>query len=425
MAFTRTSTLRITAEETSEPSSFDRFPTKLGLKESRPYELVLVSAIVFLSPMNYLRMDLLYFTLSDVVAALTFFVLLAANRLTVFPFGNATTSWYLGLTLLLLGLTVGTIVNGDQTDGATVIIQYIFSFVVLPMIIMNRPREEIKLLIKVFVFSIAIVMLHGAYVITFDPSDLRFVSGNGRMYGLIERENAAGATGAVALVLCQWLFMARQISAPVFMLLLVPIAYGVLLTGSNTGFFLAGFGLVALSLSSGSFRTLLVAIVVGAVVVAVVSLWGEHFLPEIFVKRVFGAIISGDSSQVGTFDDRIVLNLEGLQIARNTLWIGLGADQYRTLSLTGNPVHNTYLLLLCEGGIISLVGLTYMLITAFFIGWMAYKRNDRLSGSLTITFVCLFALSLNGFAHVYARFWAIPLLLAIAVSVKNPRASNQ
>ncbi len=391
----------------------------------RPFELFLVSAIVFLSPMNYLRTELFYFTLSDIFTALAFVFLLATKRLMTFPFGKVSVSWYLGVSMLVLGLTIGSIVKGGASDGAIVVAQYLFSFAILPMVLVGRPRTELVFLIKVFVFSMAIVMLHGTYFAIYEPADIRFVSASGRMYGLIQRENATGAMGAFAFVMCQWLYMSRHITGIGFLTLAIPIAYGILLTGSNTGFLLTGVGVLALGLFSGSVRFLAAALGVGVIAVTVIVLWGEFFLPEIFIKRVYGAIVSGDSSQAGTFDDRIALNREALQIARDTIWVGLGADQLRVVTSVGAPVHNTYLLLLSEGGLMSLVGLVYLLITGLFLGWQAYQRNDLLAGGLTVTFVCQFALALNGFAHVYSRFWAVPLLLAIAVCVRLPKNDAQ
>ncbi len=405
----------LTAETRAERASIEIVPTT-----HRPFELFLVSAIVFLSPMNYLRTDLFYFTLGDVFTALAFVFVLATKRLMTVPFGKVSTSWYLGVSLLALGLTIGTIVKGEASAGAIVVAQYIFSFAILPMVLVGRPRAELVFLIKVFVFSMAIVMLHGTYFAVYEPTDIRFISGSGRMYGLIQRENATGAMGAFALVMAQWLYMSRHIFGIGFLMLAIPIAYGILLTGSNTGFFLAGFGVLTLGLFSGSVRLLAAAVGLGVVAVTVILLWGEFFLPEIFMKRVYGAIVSGDSSQAGSFHDRIALNRDALQIARDTIWIGLGGDQFRDVSPMGSPVHNTYLLLLSEGGLMSLAGLVFMLITGLFIGWQAYQRRDYMAGGLTVTFLFLFALTLNGFAHVYARFWVIPLFLAMSVSVSGP-----
>lgn len=375
--------------------------------------------------MNYLRIDLVYFTLSDLIAALTFVVMLINKRLAPRPFGQETSNWYTGVALFLFGLTLGSVIRGDPTTGIVALAQYTFSLVILPMIILNRPHKEIVFLIKVFVFSMVFVMLHGAYYVNFVPDDSTFISGNGRLNGLVERENAAGALGAVAFVFCQWLYISRNLSLIVFLLSAAAIAYGVLLTGSNTGFFLAGIGVLTLGLFSGSLRTFFAVIFVGGLVVLIVLQWGEYFLPEIFVRRVFGAITTGNINQAGTFEDRLSLTREALSIARDTLWIGLGVDQHRIVSVYEAPVHNTYLLSLTEGGLMSLLGLVYLIVIALFIGWRAYQLNARLSGALTLTYVTLFALSLNGFTHIYARFWAIPFLLALAISVQLPgRAGN-
>ncbi len=405
--------------EISKPSLRERSSRQTNQSRDQ-MGLALLIVVVFLSPMNYIRSDLVYFTLGDLFCILTFTYLLARGRLATQPFGKETSNWYIGVALFLVGLTLGSVVNGSPITGLNALAQYTFSWVILPMIIMSRSHLEIVLLIRVFVFSMVCVMLHGAYVVNFDPENTIFISGNGRMSGLIERENAAGVLGAVAIVFTLWLYILRYFSVTSFVVAGIVILYGILLTGSNTGFLLVCAGVLTLSLLAGSIRLVFVVVVVGSALVFFIYQWGEVFLPEVFQKRVLGAITNRDIGQAGTFEDRLLLIREALSIARESIWIGLGVDQHRVISAYGAPVHNTFILTLTEGGILSLTGLVFLMITASFIGWKALRLNARLPGALSLTYVFLFALILNGFTHVYARFWAVPLLLALAVSVRLP-----
>lgn len=398
--------------------------TQVTVTYSRPAvtvwrtDLVLISIAVFLSPMNYFRASFVYLTLGDVFSILALFTLLFGKGVPVRPFGAATWAWYSCLLLLTAGLVVGSAMNGDLLAGMVVAAQYMFSLIVVPMLLLQRTRAETILLIKVFVAGMVFVMLHGAWMIEFHPKDFRFITPSGRLASLVERENAAAALTALAITFSLWLYFTREVGRILLLLLLAPLGYGLLLTGSNTGFFLTGIGVMALVTFSGSVRIMLGMLSVLAGMIFVIMTWGELFLPDIFVKRVFGALSSGELDEAGTFSDRMFLIREAYDLTRHTIFVGLGADQYRTISAHDVPVHNTYLLLLAEGGLISLIGHVGLIITGILIGWPNFvSRSDRWCGVLTITIVLMIALVQNGLAHFYARFWAVPWCLALAASL--------
>lgn len=380
--------------------------------------MVLAVLTVFFSPINYLRADFAYLTLSDGFAMLTLVVMAVQGRIPLHPFGRGSVVWYCGVFMLVFGLLAGSAVNGNMVAGLTVSVQYCFSMLVIPILLLQRPRAEAVLLIKVFVLAMVFVMLHGAWYVEYAPKDLRFVSHNGRLTSLVERENESAGLAAVAITFSLWLYLVREIRLPVLLVLLVPLGYGLLLTGSNTGFFLAGFGILCLTLLSGALRLLAALIVVGILMLLVIYIWGEQFLPDIFVKRVLGALETGNLDEAGTFSDRMFLIHEAFGITRDTILLGLGADQYRTISAHSAPVHNTYLLLLAEGGIISLLGHFTLLTTGILTGMpVLMSKRMRWYGALTVTTIIMLALVQNGLAHFYARFWAVPCFLAISVSL--------
>lgn len=388
-------------------------------------DLVLAACAVFLSPVNYLRADFAYITLGDVFAIMTLGLMFAQGRLPLHPFGRASAMWYISVLLLVSGLLTGSAMNGDLMAGLIVAGQYCFSLIAMPMLFLQRSRAEVLFLIKVFIFAMVAVMLHGAWYMQFAPDDHRFVTLSGRLASLVERENAAGALTAIAITFSMWLCFIREIRLPILVLVLIPLVWGLLLTGSNTGFFLTGLGLLFLVLLSGALRLLFGMIAIGSLLFIIIYQWGELFLPEIFIKRVFGALESGDMGQAGTFSDRMYLIHEAYDLTRNTIFIGLGADQYRTISAHGAPVHNTYLLLLAEGGVISLLGHFGLMMAGVLIGWpMLIQRDMRWFGVLTLTTIIMLALVQNGLAHFYARFWAVPWFLALGACLHTPDDDN-
>ncbi len=381
-------------------------------------DLILVAITVFLSPLNYLRASFGYVTLGDAFAMLTLLVMLVQQRLPLYPFGNATAGWLIGVLMLTGGLTLGSAMNGNLVNGLVVVGQYCFSLLLLPVLVMQRDRAEVIFLIKVFVAAMIVVMLHGAYAVEYTPDDLRFVSRNGRLAGLVERENATAALAAMSITFTLWLYFIGEVRGWLLPVLLAPLAWGLLLTGSNSGFMLAAIGIVCLALFSGALGVLLRLVVAVAVLAVVVHLWGHLFLPEIFLERVFGALESGDVSEAGTFDDRVALMREAFALTRHTILLGLGADQYRIISAYEAPVHNAYLLLLAEGGLVSLMGHFVLMMTAIYLAFPVWhSRDTRWFGVLTLTIVAMFAFAQMGITHYYGRFWIMPWLLAISASV--------
>lgn len=391
-------------------------PLSHGLTLSQ-VETWLVVAVVFLAPMNFLRLPNIYVTASDIMALLALVAMTLRQRMPLKFFGEATSFWIVSLILLQGGLLIGSLVNGDPRDGLVGFVQYGFSMLLLPVLICNRPLEETLRLIHAFVLSLVLIMIHGIYVAHYTPDDLRFMSGSGRLTSLIERENAAGTLTALAIVYAFFLTYLGRIRIVTFGVCIVVLVYGLILTASNTGFFLATIGVVALAVFTGSLRLTAWVLGVGLVAAIAIFVFGDAILPDIFVRRVMGMLTTGDISAAGTFTGRMELISEAMDIARDTLFVGLGTDQYRVFSLHGAPVHNTYLLLLTEGSLMALLGLIGLFVTGIFLSWRALQyRETRLLGGLSLTVLLMFALAMNGFAHVYARFWAVPFILALALS---------
>ncbi|MXU65211.1 O-antigen ligase family protein [Oceanomicrobium pacificus] len=381
------------------------------------FELALVGLVVFLSPMNYLRVDSFYLTFGDVAGFMAFFLILATGRLPLRPLGPATPVWLASFLLMISGLLIGSFVNGDPVAGTTIALQYSYSLILLPVLICARPYAQIVLLAKIFVLSITVIMIFGIFWLEFgDLTNWRLVSPSGRLRSLIERENGAATMCGLAVTFLVWLTLTGRWSRLTGAVLAVPIVYGLLLTGSNTGLAVATVGVGSVIFFSGSFVLFSIGLVLVSLIAATTYFWGDLFLPDVFQRRVFAAIQQGDLNQAGTFSDRWFLIREAMDIANSHVLIGLGADQHRLISAHGAPVHNTYLLMLTEGGLLSLVGLVGLLASGLYLGWLSLRQGGYMRGVMTLTIILLYMLLLNAFAHFYARFWIIPLALALGIS---------
>ena len=322
-------------------------------------EFVLVAIAVFFSPLNYFRPGIVFFTLGDFFILLAFFVVLFKGRLPLRPLGSASTLWFASVLTFLAGFAAASIINGDAMAGALGLMQYCFSFVLLPWIILRRSRKETETLIFLFVLSIALAMIHGAYYVNFVPGRNDFVSGNGRLSGLFEKENESGVLAALSLVFLVWLRGVHRVTTLGAILLFLPVTYGVLLTGSNTAFYLC---------------------------------------------------------IVGVIDDRLFLIQESMKFGNETLWLGYGIDQYEEKSAIGAPVHNAYLLTLTEGGAVSLVGLAGLFASGIYVIWR-YKMmmGGAKNTALAVTILMMLMMVLNTSPHFYARFWLVPWMLGLSV----------
>ncbi|MEM5545016.1 hypothetical protein WNY61_20015 [Sulfitobacter sp. AS92] len=387
----------------------------------------LAALTVFLSPMNFFRLDVVYLTLADAAACATLLVMLLKGNVPRAPLGMVTPIWLTGVLLLAAGLTIGSVVNGNLLSLVVILLQYFFSLIALVYVLAGREYRETVALLKVLVFSIAVVMAFGAYVVHYVPDpDLRLVSASGRLRSLVERENATAALGSIAIVLLLNLTLDGKFRRITAALIIPVLLYGVILTGSNTGLILTVFGATVTALFSNSARVTIGFILAGVTAVIVAKFAGDIILPEIFQERVLTALTTRDLSQAGTFEDRYLLILEALEIARDTLGVGLGADQYRTISAYGAPVHNSYLLLLTEGSLISLLGLVLLLLSGVTLAWAAIVEADARTEGLIALIVCLiYAVMLSSFTHFYARFWNVPLVLALALAAASHKTKSR
>lgn len=378
---------------------------------------VLALLAVFLSPMNALRLRSIYLTASDGAAVLSLMFLLRNNALPRRPFGEASSLWFWGFLLLAAGLTVGSIANGAPLDLAVVLAQYSFSLILLPLILAGRPLSESLILLKVLLFSIVVVMLFGIYQVHLvDNPPSNFVSPSGRLRSLVERENECATLGAMGVVLALGLWQSRQISLIWLVASLPPLAYGIMLTGSNTGLGVTALGVAGMVALTGSVRLIGISAIMLAALIAVAIAWPD-LVPVVFRNRVLTGLQSHDLGSAGTFTDRLLLIKEGFARAGDHLLIGMGAEQFRTISSHGAPVHNTYLLLLNEGGILSLLGLVALMLTGMPAALNGFGDTDtRPLRAITLTVLMIYALMLNTFPHFYARFWNVPLILAFALS---------
>ncbi|MBO0663041.1 O-antigen ligase family protein [Jiella sp. MQZ9-1] len=400
-------------------------PHRLGARRS-DIALPLAALAVALAPINILRLDQVYFTASDAASLLAFWATVQSRSIRLDTLGPGAMLWNIGLALLGGMLFLSSLLFGDVTRGVILWAQYLFAYLVVALVVLSRPPGDVPVLVKVYLASIAIMCLHGIYVIDIlHETNTIYVSGNGRLQGFMERENECSAVIAMTVPILLWATLSGHIRRRWAVLLLLLYSYAIVLTGSNTGLFSLILAIVLFTVFLGSWRHTATLIVGGAATAAIVLTWGSAFLPEVFQHRVLGALESGDIDQAGTFTGRLALIREALGMTDQTMLFGYGADQFRVISVNHAPVHDTYLLLWTEAGFPGMLGLLLMLSGGAIAALGAWPiERERTAAVAGLTSVLLFSLALNAMPHVYGRFFAVPLILGLAPALAAQRQST-
>ena len=384
----------------------------------RRAEFALAFLVCAFAPMNFLRLPQLYFTAADGAALLLLAVFLANRGLPRFKLGVAGLVWIAGTGLLISGLLVSAILHGEPGRGMIVSAQYAHSLLVIPFVFLTRSRDEVVPLALTFVASVVAMCLFGAYLIHWDgTTSTRFVTGNGRMRSFVERTNEAGALIAITLPLVFGLRRMGAMRFVPFVFATAMLCYGIMLTGSNSAVIGAILAVGTFALLAADRRTLTALAGGGGLVVLLVATLGDTVFPKVFRDRVVEAIRTGDLEDAGTFSYRKELILEALERVENVGFLGVGADHYQVVSAFGRPVHNTYLLIWNEGGLLALAG-TAMILSAAFLACVRsiaspVLRYGAAGGAAT---VLTFAATIHTMPHVYARFWAVPIVLGLCLA---------
>ena len=381
-------------------------------------EFRLAEGAVFLAPYLALRWPEALLTISDLLFAGCFFIRLCTGRLTR-PFAEWTWLWFIGATLIIAGLFLGSMVNGDPGRAVVVGTQYAFALLLVPLALLGRPVEQTVRLIKCAVWGMVVMVLFTTAIwLTGHRSSggqqFELVSGSGRLSGFVDNPNGLAILIALTFPLLWFLGSLRAIARPVLGASLLVLLTGLVLTASNTGLFGLAAGALVFFVGRRSFRGLILTAVLGAALL----FGGQHYLPETFLQRVLEPVASGSLSDAGTFTGRQELAAEAAAMAEDHIAIGLGADQFRQVSVQGAPVHNAYLLLLVEGGAWSFLGLLLLLVVPLLTVFTSPMRPfGGLVAVTAFTVAVVLAGILNSVAHVYARCWFLPLLLAMSPAV--------
>jgi O-antigen ligase len=376
---------------------------------------------VFFAHFPSWRHPSVFFTLSDLLFCLSLLTILLTRGLPRAPLGPLMPYWLGACALLVVPLVGSSLINGVPMRALIVIAQYLFSFALLPFVIMGRDHDASIHLVKMFVIGSVVANFAGIiFYYTGFGDAFAYVSGAGRLTGFVGDPNGTAHMVALTcpLVVCLWLSGRMALYYVVPVLLVVAIA--LVLTSSNNGLALTGLGLFAFLLTLRNLRYLGRALAGLSVCVVLIFAWGSFWLPATFEQRVLGAVRSGSLDGAGTFEGRVALMKEAIELLDDTMLVGLGVDQYRVLSRFGVPVHNTFLLIWTEGGLPALLGWLGLLIMV--VAGAVLLAGRRLDGAVGCAVGLVFACIGFTTSHTYGRHLVVPVHLAMALVLASVAA---
>ncbi|PDT52899.1 MULTISPECIES: O-antigen ligase family protein [Sinorhizobium] len=388
---------------------------------------------VFLAPYATLRFSELFFTLSDFFFCLSLSLLFITGRIWSKPLGEATPLWLIAFTLLFVGLMVGSLLNDSPERGLIVTAQYLFAYVFLMFILIrDEPRVAYRLA-AIFLVSMVLIDIHGIitfYTVGYVPGEGKgVVTGGRRLATVLRNPNLAAAMNALTLPIPLFLWATGRIKSYVALPVIAIFIGTVILTSSNSGLFVTLLCLGVFTAFLSTPKLLLRLALAGGILAAAVAGFGsKDLLPKTFQTRVLGALSSGDISEAGTFVSRAALIEEALQTIsdKQIAFVGLGADEFRERSVQTAPVHNLYLLLWVEGGLLALLG-WIMFSAVLLLHGLTLKRgggDKRALAAMTTTIVVFLTIALFN-PHMYARYWTIPIFLCCGLGLAQFRQTER
>lgn len=360
-------------------------------------------------------------TLSDLLFVTVIFLELGLSRLNGMPFGALTPLWLASLVVMLTGLMLGSFFHGDMTRWLIVAAQYLFSYMLLPMVLIRDRATLRPLIITLIVAMVAMesVGIAGYYFLSgYEQATAifgrDFITGGRRLGAMVGDANWNSAVIAMTLPFVMYAASQRMISSAAALIAATVLLWAIMLAASFTGFCAAMMAMGAMAVAGRMYPSPKL-LVLAALLVAGLFASGYQ-MPDIFAKRVAPALQEGSLDSAGTYDDRADLIVEAWKHAEHTAIIGMGVDEYRKFSSFGQPVHNMYMLELAEGGILALAGWLGIVGMLILIPLTRLARH-RLEASLCLAVIMVFLIFTIASPHMYARLWMVPVLLSLGIVV--------
>lgn len=394
-----------------------------GQRDMAHWAAWLLAGAILLSSFHLWRAGDINLTFSDVLFGVVFAHFAATGRLQSQPFAVLTPVWLICLVAMLGGLLVSSLANGDVLRWIVVGVQYLFAFLCLPMIFLGLSQQRLRQLVLFHIAGVTAIEalgIGGYYLMgssdaanaLFGPD---FLTGGRRLGSLVGDANWNGAVIAMALPFVMYAVRSGLIGTVLGLAASAIMLWGLLLSASFTAFVATATAVVIVMLVGRSLPSARVVLAFCAIAVALAA--SDYRPPDIFEKRVAPALQSGSLDDAGTYGARADLMREAWLKAEDTTFLGLGADRYREFNAEHQPVHNMYLLLWTEGGIISMLAWIFMMLILLLVP-LSIIRWHRTESALSLAVMTVFLINTMASPHMYHRLWIVPVLLSIGLALR-------
>jgi len=339
--------------------------------------------------------------------------------------------WLISGCLIVAGLLVSNVVHSvGNLSSFSRIAQYAFSYLLIPItlaVLFQRTPAEQALLWCVWGFFASTAIAVATAVLS--PNlyqnlvEMGFFPVEDRVGGFVGPNGLAKTIALLTPYLLQKISTERSYPIKYIVVFLV-FALGVIGAASvaGVGAFSIAVVLTLLAFPRAILRLIVPVAILSVVFVAVPLSASINEKVAASLERLSKAWEMGGVVGSPSYDIRTWLVEEAKGFIQESPLIGIGAGRYEHLSLFGIQVHNTYLLLWCEGGIVALVGfLTFATLPA------AHAIFGRVSSILLgrkvlsaaphapLLLIVSVIFCINAFTNTnsFSRFAVVPFLLMV------------
>jgi O-antigen ligase len=397
------------------------------LRASRVFFLVgllLVGQLIFRPVLGLTGSDLCF--LAALVLTLTY-VTVFKRREVPLPSGVVA-----GAALFAVGACISAFSSHTLASSMGVTVRFLYLTLVwlwLATVVLRRV-SDVRLGASLWVVSISISGLAAiaqlVYGNVIPDTDLAF----GRMTGTAQHVSDLGGSAAVALPVAAALALHRHVDRRVRLVGAIGaclIVTALLLSGSVGGMIAAVAGVAVAACAAR--RTLSFLLV--AALMAVAGAVASHLqMAERAASGTLLARIGSVTGSSGTFGERVNVYRAAWSHIANHLFVGVGFgfDPRAADAALPDLVHNAFLSVWYQGGLIAVVGLLIMSLSAFrsaLAEAAAATGDDRLLGaSLAGAFASYLVFGL-GEPTLYVRYGWTPAALALALRAERLRSDRR
>jgi O-antigen ligase len=391
-------------------------------------------ASVFLVAFPSIRLWDTPITLSDMLFIILLIVILLINSDLKIIASPVLFAWWISGSLIIVGLLVSSLAHSaGSLSSFSRIAQYMFAYLLLPFLFAAACRQfhihietVLKWCIWGFLTSTIIAVVAAMF---FTDLYLQLVTSGffpveDRVGGFVGPNGLAKTLALLTPYIVWQIAYGRRYPFMQILFLLI-FTIGVIGAASVAGIISFSFALI---LSLLVFRRAILRILTSISFILILSFFWIPFINlspneriASSINRLLQVIEAGSIEGASSYNIRTWLMEEAIAFISKSPIIGVGAGRYEELSQFGIQVHNTYLLLWCEGGVAAFVGIlsfaTFPLIYAVFqilinLIYIRNKNNVFYEFIVVITSI-IFCLNIFTNTNSFSRFTVIPLILIV------------